>query len=170
VDLRPSTDVGTNVDLAVSQPNPERRLHVQPAPDRILRCAECDAPVDGVQRYCIVCGAHQFHAEDPAARYMSALAAQRRTSSEVRRSSRVRPTVSRALLIACVSVALLVGALAGRAWTSGDARPTTGSTVRSTTAASRSAAAGQTVKRLQKLTGSSYLKSQQGLPNQVSVP
>jgi hypothetical protein len=155
------------VDVVVTEHNPERRLHVQPAPERILRCARCDAPVDAVQRYCIVCGAHQLQVADPAARYMSALMAQRRASRDVRRS-RATVTVGRALLVVCL--ALLAGVLAGRASIRGDARPTTVITVRSTPTPRRSSTSAQSVKRLQKLTGSSYLKSQQELPNQVSVP
>jgi hypothetical protein len=156
------------VDVVRSEHNPERRLHVQPAPERILHCARCDAPVDAVQRYCIVCGAHQLQVADPAARYMSALVAQQRASRDVRRGSRATLTVGRALLVACL--ALLLGALAGRASTRGDAGPTTVISVRSTPTARRPTTSAQTVKRLQKLTGSSYIKSQQGLPNQVSVP
>jgi len=188
------------VEVVGSEHNPERRLRVQPAPERILRCGRCDAPVDAVQRYCIVCGAHQLHVEDPAARYMSTLAAQQRASRDARRDSRATLTLGRALIVACLPVALLLGALAGRASTSGDAavvaalRARSAPAVLSTPAASRtssairrhpgtprqppahratrtpSATSARTVRRIQKLTGSSYLKAQQGLPNQVSVP
>ena len=35
-------------------------------------CAQCDAPLDAAQRYCVFCGASRHHAGDPVARYLAA--------------------------------------------------------------------------------------------------
>jgi hypothetical protein len=35
-------------------------------------CAQCDAPLDGAQRYCVFCGASRHHGGDPVARYLAA--------------------------------------------------------------------------------------------------
>jgi hypothetical protein len=169
------------VDVAGSDHNPERRLRVQPAPERALRCARCEAPVDAIQRYCIVCGAHQLHVEDPVARHMSTLQARRRATHTTGRDTRSTITIGRALLVACLLVALMIGAIAGRAATSGDgavvaalramqSHSAAATTTRGGGAHATSASRPREARRLQKSTGGNYVRSQQALPNQISVP
>jgi hypothetical protein len=94
---------------------------MQPPAEHPLRCGECDAPVDGVQRYCIVCGARQTHVEDPVARYMAQASARRRELADPAPGSGGGLTIGRAILVICLPLAVLVGALAGRASNTGDA-------------------------------------------------
>ena len=51
-----------------------------PAAEPYQQCDECGAPVDKAQRYCVACGAHRRHVNDPAARYLSHATARSRTS------------------------------------------------------------------------------------------
>jgi hypothetical protein len=158
----------------------ERRLHVQPPAERQLRCGECDAPVDAVQRYCVVCGAHQSHIEDPVAAYLAAASARRRQTAAAAPTRRRGLTLGRAILVLCLPLALFVGVLAGRASNSGDGAIVSALHARSaqiaapapsrTPADRRPHRSAQTVKHIQTSTGSGYVNSQQGLPNQVSVP
>jgi hypothetical protein len=196
------------VDVVGSEHHPERRLRVQPAPELALRCSRCEAPVDAIQRYCIVCGAHQLHVEDPVARHMSALQAQRRAAGTIGRDTRGTLTIGRALLVACLPLALIIGAIAGRVSTNGDAavsaalrarhapvvllaspagtasapaaisaalraiqsQATATTTTRAGAAQPTSASRPRGRRRPQKSTGGSYVRSQQALPNQISVP
>lgn len=180
------------MDPAEADVSAERKLRVQPSAERPLRCGDCDAPVDGVQRYCIVCGAHQSRIEDPVARYLAQASARRRQSGTHARAHR-RLTVGGASLVLCLALAVFVGALAGRVSNDGDAaiiaalraRPApavsvplpAGSTARNhltSPAAPRTDRSRATERRpaatTQKSTGGGYVHSQQGLPNSISVP
>ena len=44
------------------------------------QCDECGSPVDAAQRYCVVCGAHRRHVDDPAARYLGQASARHAAS------------------------------------------------------------------------------------------
>jgi hypothetical protein len=100
--------------------------HATPAAP--TQCDECAAPVDEEQRYCVVCGAHRRHVEDPAARYLSELTAKARTSraAAVARPVRRAPVRGRglglAVALALVPVAAAVGVVAERSSGNGDAK------------------------------------------------
>src|SRR5579875_1393713 len=53
----------------------------RPAPAAHEQCEQCGAPVEALQRYCVVCGAHRAHAPDPAARFMAAATSRARTEA-----------------------------------------------------------------------------------------
>jgi hypothetical protein len=81
-------------------------------------CDECGAPVDAAQRYCVACGAHRRHVDDPAARYLSRATARGRGAPPA--GTAPRPSRSRtrglgtALLLAVIPVAVAVGVMVGR--------------------------------------------------------
>jgi hypothetical protein len=88
------------------------------APPIDQHCDECGAPVDAAQRYCVVCGAHRRHVDDPAARYLSRATA--RSGSAASAGPPARPVRSRtrglgtALLLAVIPVAAAGGVMVGR--------------------------------------------------------
>jgi hypothetical protein len=92
------------------------------------QCDECSAPVDEEQRYCVVCGAHRRHVEDPAARYLSELTARSRTRRAVTVARPAGQTAARgrglglAVALALVPVAAAVGVLAERSSSNGNAK------------------------------------------------
>lgn len=94
----------------------------------IQQCDECGAPVDKDQRYCVSCGAHRRHVNDPAARYLSQATARSR-ASKVAATSRQAPrggarsrSLALALAIAIVPVAAAAGVVAGRSSNNNDAK------------------------------------------------
>ena len=101
---------------------------VHATPGVPMQCDECHAPVDEEQRYCVVCGAHRRHVEDPAARYLSELTARARTTRVAATARPVRRTASRgrglgiALALALVPVAAAGGVVAGRSNNNNDAK------------------------------------------------
>jgi hypothetical protein len=103
--------------------------HVVPAEsETIPQCDECGAPVDKDQRYCVSCGAHRRHVNDPAARYLSQATA-RSHSSKAAATARKAPRagarsrgLALALAIAIIPVAAAAGVTAGRSSSNGDAK------------------------------------------------
>lgn len=94
----------------------------------IQQCDECGAPVDKDQRYCVACGAHRRHVNDPAARYLSQATARSRSKKagaaarkEPGAGARVRG-LGLALAIALIPVAAAAGVTAGRSSNNGDAK------------------------------------------------
>jgi hypothetical protein len=94
----------------------------------IQQCDECGAPVDKDQRYCVSCGAHRRHVNDPAARYLSQATARSRTT-KVAATSRKAPRggarsrgLALALAIAIIPVAAAAGVIAGRSSNNNDAK------------------------------------------------
>ena len=94
----------------------------------IQQCDECAAPVDKDQRYCVSCGAHRRHVNDPAARYLSQATARSR-ASKIAAPARTAPGggarsrgVALALAIAIIPVAAAAGVIAGRSSNSNDAK------------------------------------------------
>lgn len=92
------------------------------------RCDECGAPVDAVQRYCVVCGSHRRHVNDPAARYLSQASARSRASARATGSGRTSARGGRsrglgtALVLAIIPVAAAAGVMIGRSSNNGDAK------------------------------------------------
>jgi hypothetical protein len=96
--------------------------------DTFQRCDECGAPVDKDQRYCVSCGAHRRHVNDPAARYLSQATARAR-SKKATSTARKAPSggvrsrgLGLALAIALVPVAAAAGVIAGRSSNNNDAQ------------------------------------------------
>ena len=96
--------------------------------ETIQRCDECGAPVDKDQRYCVACGVHRRHVNDPAARYLTQATARSRskkTSAATGRSSSAgarNRSVALALAIALIPVAAAAGVIAGRSSNNNDAQ------------------------------------------------
>ena len=100
-------------------------VHATPAVP--TQCDECNAPVEEEQRYCVVCGAHRRHVEDPAARYLSELTARSRTRRAATVARPVRTTargrgLGLAVALALVPVAAAVGVVAERSHDNNDAK------------------------------------------------
>lgn len=96
--------------------------------ETIQQCDECGAPVDRDQRYCVSCGAHRRHVNDPAARYLSQATARSR-SSKAAATARKAPRagarsrgLALALAIAIIPVAAAAGVIAGRSSNNNDAK------------------------------------------------
>jgi hypothetical protein len=96
--------------------------------ETIQQCDECGSPVDKDQRYCVACGAHRRHVNDPAARYLSQATARSR-SKKAAGATRKEPSAGArfrglglALAIALVPVAAAVGVVAGRSSNNNDAK------------------------------------------------
>jgi hypothetical protein len=94
----------------------------------IQQCDECGAPVDKDQRYCVSCGAHRRHVNDPAARYLSQATSRSRTS-KVAATARRTPRggarsrgLALAIAIAIIPVAAAAGVIAGRSSNNNDAK------------------------------------------------
>jgi hypothetical protein len=101
---------------------------VHATPTVPAHCDECNAPVEEEQRYCVVCGAHRRHVEDPAARYLSELTARSRTK---RAGTVARPAgraaargrgLGLAVALALVPVAAAVGVVAERSHNDNNAK------------------------------------------------
>jgi len=96
--------------------------------ETIQRCDECGAPVDKDQRYCVACGAHRRHVNDPAARYLTQATARSRskkTSAATGRPSSAgarNRSLALALAIALIPVAAAAGVIAGRSSNNNDAK------------------------------------------------
>lgn len=108
-----------------------RLAAVPPAGDTEYdRCEECAAPVDGEQRYCVVCGAHRRGAADPAAEYLRRAAARTPRGGVVMagplaghaRSRRSGAPLGAAVALAVVPLAVAVGVLVARPGSNEDAR------------------------------------------------
>lgn len=155
------------MQLADTLPSPLYSAEPAPAPESqttqtFQQCDECAAPVDAEQRYCVSCGAHRPHVNDPAARHLSHASARSRTS---RAASTARTTVARtrsrgigvALAIALIPVAAAVGVVAGRSSNSQDSAlirelehrqaVSATTTVPATTASTSAATTGSTASR-----------------------
>jgi hypothetical protein len=94
----------------------------------IQQCDECGAPVDKDQRYCVSCGAHRRHVNDPAARYLSQATARSRSSKVAATAGKAPRAGARsrglalALAIAIIPVAAAAGVIAGRSSNGNDAK------------------------------------------------
>ena len=92
------------------------------------QCDECGSPVDAAQRYCVVCGAHRRHVDDPAARYLGQASARTRGSrspagaAATRRPSGRGRSLGAALMLAVIPVAAAVGVAVGRSSNNNDAQ------------------------------------------------
>jgi hypothetical protein len=132
----------------------------------VERCGQCGAPAAREQRYCLNCGFHRRNAPDPVARYLSdasvalsRVAAATALAAQRRRRLRFGPKITATL----VAVALLLGILIGNATGGGTVTPkssTTTGSAKSTTTAKKSP--------VKNTTGSSYLQSENNLPNSVT--
>jgi hypothetical protein len=96
-------------------------------PETYHQCDECGAPVDAVQRYCVVCGAHRRHVNDPAARYLSQATARSRKSNAAapaRRSARASRWrgLGTALVLAVIPLVAAGGVLIGRSSNNDDSK------------------------------------------------
>lgn len=132
-----------------------------------VRCAACGAGVERAQRYCVECGAHRANAPDPVARYLAQTSSASRAAAR-RSSTRGRSAVGLGslLLVALVPLALALGILIGHSSTATSTTPTT-----HTTAITHTSGAGaKPTHQVRHSTGQGYVKSQQNLPNSVSVP
>jgi hypothetical protein len=91
-------------------------------------CDECGSPVDADQRYCVVCGAHRRHVNDPAARYLGQASSRGRgthtsASSVVARRPAARSrSLGAALVLALIPVAAAIGVAVGRSSNNDDSR------------------------------------------------
>jgi hypothetical protein len=97
------------------------------AAETYQQCDECGAPVDKDQRYCVACGAHRRHVNDPATRYLSQATARSRTGraaagSRSPRSGGRSRGLGTALVLALIPVVAAVGVMVGRSSNNNDAR------------------------------------------------
>lgn len=79
-----------------------------------LVCADCRAPVDREQRYCVNCGARQTHADNPAIGYFAAAAAARRRARSLPRGAGASRAPLYALFFMLLPLAVAAGVLVGR--------------------------------------------------------
>lgn len=89
-----------------------------PADATVAACHHCGAPLDAAQRYCVDCGTHRLHADDPAVRYLASAARRSRVAATPPVAA-ARPFgtgggLVPALLVALLPVAAGVGILVGR--------------------------------------------------------
>jgi hypothetical protein len=84
-----------------------------------LACAECQAPLDATQRYCVSCGARHAQADNPAARYFGSLAQRRRAVAPP--APRRGVGIGLAAVLALLPLAVGGGVLVGRSGHGGDA-------------------------------------------------
>ena len=115
-------DTSQTTELPVLPRNEEAGV---PATE-FTHCDVCGAPVDHVQRYCVDCGAHRKHVDDPAARYLSQTSARAR---QLRSAAPARPAAMRrssgvvaAAALALIPIAAVIGVQAGRSSNNQDAR------------------------------------------------
>ena len=90
------------------------------------QCDECGSPVDTAQRYCVMCGAHRRHVDDPAARYLGQASARTRGARSSAGAAARRPagrgrSLGAALMLAVIPVAAAVGVAVGRSSGNNDA-------------------------------------------------
>lgn len=80
-------------------------------------CEQCGAPVDGNQRYCVVCGTRRTRVYDPAARFLADATSRSRSASRVARGPVARkrrsPGLGLALVLAAIPLAVAAGVLIG---------------------------------------------------------
>jgi hypothetical protein len=77
-------------------------------------CAQCGAPLDERQRYCVVCGTSRRHPDDPVARWLASATSRRsRPASAPTATGRGSDNRLIAVALALVPVAAAVGVLAG---------------------------------------------------------
>ncbi len=91
--------------------------------DTYAHCDECGSLVEQAQRYCVQCGAHRTHVNDPAARYIGQAtirARNARATPGTRRAGRRTFGLGAALVIAAIPVAAAVGVEVGRSSNNGD--------------------------------------------------
>lgn len=113
--------------LASEQPT---QVPVPAAATGYAQCDECGAAVDHDQRYCVNCGAHRRHVNDPAARYLSRTTARSRTApgpvpDPARQgpgATRRLPSLALAALLAVIPAGVAVGVVVGRSSNNGDAQ------------------------------------------------
>jgi hypothetical protein len=85
------------------------------------QCEECGAPLDGLQRYCVSCGARRLAVPDPAATYLAQASARARLRPRPAiartRAGRRGPLTGTTALLALIAVlvAIGVGVLIGHA-------------------------------------------------------
>lgn len=88
-------------------------------------CDTCGSPLDERQRYCVACGTRRKHANDPAARFLSAATRRRRSSASgapVARRRSGSTSLATAAGIALIPLALGAGVLIGRSSAGGDSK------------------------------------------------
>ena len=113
---------------APEPPASEAPTNVSPLPhaDEYAHCDECNAAVDHDQRYCVNCGAHRRHVNDPAARYLSQATARARSSTVATGArpgaGRRLPSLALAVLLAIIPVAVALGVTVGRSSDNDDAQ------------------------------------------------
>ena len=154
--------------------------------DEYERCEECGAAVDHDQRYCVLCGAHRRHINDPAARYLSqasarARAAAARSAGSPRARRRRWSSRTIAILLALVIGAAAIGVAIGRSAAGGDAALVRElAHARGQLAALRASGSTRTPRHpssshasapadIQHATGKSYVQSAGALPGTVVV-
>lgn len=118
--------------MTVSDPSraPATALPATPADPTptFEQCDECGSPVDAAQRYCVVCGAHRRHVDDPAARYLGQASARTRGArasgggAAARRPAARGRSLGAALMLALIPVAAAIGVAVGRSSNGGDAK------------------------------------------------
>jgi hypothetical protein len=89
------------------------------------QCEECGAPVEAAQRYCVNCGAHRRHVQDPAARYLSQASGRARSGPVRRGATAVRRRGggwAAAAVLAVIPVAAAIGVVVGRSSNNQDTR------------------------------------------------
>ena len=137
------------------------------------RCDRCGVAVAVDQRYCVVCGEHLRNVNDPAARYLSQATARSRmrAGAAVRRSR--APDFARVLVLVAILLAVALGVLIGRGSAGGDASRQNSAEKQlrgEPTARKQLSRRAHVVSTIQQSSGSGYVNSQRGLPNQISVP
>lgn len=120
MDITQITHLGSEPPTQVSPPDPAREY---------AQCDECGAAVDHDQRYCVNCGAHRRHVNDPAARYLSQTTSRSRAAAPVSGPAGPRPggirgmpSLALAALLAVIPAGVAVGVVVGRSSTNGDAQ------------------------------------------------
>ena len=82
-------------------------------------CDHCSAPVDGNQRYCVVCGTRRKHVYDPAARFLSSatsLNRAKRSPARGRQAGKARSFgLGTVAVLVAIPLSVAVGVLVGRA-------------------------------------------------------
>lgn len=88
---------------------------------RYEQCGQCGAPVEKTQRYCVVCGFHRRHVDDPVSRYLMKATSQTRHAAGASPARRRRSTsLGAAVLLAVIPLAVGLGVLVGRSSSNGD--------------------------------------------------
>jgi hypothetical protein len=102
----------------------EETIRTEADPEIYPACDGCGAPLDGNQRYCVVCGTKSTRATDPAGEYLQAARRQTRAAAT---AARVGPgdaprthSLGTAVAIAIVPLAVALGLLIGRSGATSD--------------------------------------------------